>query len=178
MSRVGNKIINIPAGVELKTAANHFTAKGQLGELSVVIPPDVDYKVEDGVLSFSRRGDRPQQRSDHGLARALVNNLVVGVSTGFTRVLEMEGTGFKWEARPDKVVLNVGFSHSIEIKLPPGIKAEAKGGTMTISGADKQLVGFVASQIRDSKRVEPYKGKGIRYQGEFVRRKAGKAGAK
>src|SRR5688500_10501162 len=113
MSRVGNKIISIPAGVELKTAANLFTAKGQLGELSVVIPPDVDYTLEDGTLSFSRRGDRPQQRSDHGLARALVNNLVVGVSTGFTRILEMEGTGFKWEARPDKVVLNVGFSHSI-----------------------------------------------------------------
>jgi large subunit ribosomal protein L6 len=178
MSRVGNKIISIPDGVDVKAEANLFTAKGKLGELSCVIPPDVDYKFEDGQLSFSRRGDRPQQRSDHGLARALVNNLVVGVSDGFTRVLEMEGTGFKWEARADKVVLNVGFSHPVEIALPPGIKAEIKGGTCTISGSDKQIVGFVAAQIRNSKRVEPYKGKGIRYQGEYVRRKAGKAGAK
>jgi large subunit ribosomal protein L6 len=103
--------------------------------------------------------------------------MVVGVTDGFKRVLELEGTGYKWEVRPDKIYMTLGYSHPVEIPLPKGITAEIKGGTCTISGADKQEVGFIASKIRRSRKVEPYKGKGIRYKGEFVRRKAGKAGA-
>lgn len=177
MSRVGNKVIPIPSAVTLKTDGVNFSVVGPLGELGCVIPANVDYKVEDGILSFSRRGDKPQQRADHGLARALVNNLVQGVTLGFRRVLELEGTGYKWEVRGTNVLLTVGFSHQVEVPIPPGIKVEIKGGQCDISGTDKQVVGFVAAQIRKVKKVEPYKGKGIRYQGEFVRRKVGKAGA-
>lgn len=177
MSRVGKKPIVLPAGVELKAEANVFTVKGKLGELSCTIPASVQYAIDGGTITFSRLGDRPQQRADHGLARALVNNMVVGVSEGFKKVLELEGTGYKWELRGAGIMLTVGYSHQITIPLPGGIKCEIRGGTCEVSGIDKQLVGFVAAQIRDVKRVEPYKGKGIRYRGEFVRRKAGKAGA-
>jgi large subunit ribosomal protein L6 len=177
MSRVGNKIITIPDGVDLKTEGQAFTAKGKLGQLSVTIPEGVDFTFEDGVLHFTRRGDKPQQRADHGLARALVNNVIVGVSEGFKKVLELEGTGYKWDVRGREVVLTVGYSHPVAIPLPEGVNAEVKGGTLTISGIDKQQVGFIAAQIFKKKPVEPYKGKGIRYQGQYVRRKAGKAGA-
>jgi large subunit ribosomal protein L6 len=177
MSRVGNKLIRIPDGVALTADGVIFTAKGPLGEQSCTIPASVEYKFDGGELSFSRLGDRPQQRADHGLARALVNNLVVGVTSGFKRVLELEGTGYKWEVRGSEVVMTLGFSHQVIVPVPAGIKVEIRGGTCEVSGIDKQLVGFIAAQIRKCKKVEPYKGKGIRYQGEFVRRKAGKAGA-
>ena len=177
MSRVGRKPIKLPEGVELKTDGRCITVKGKLGQLSCDIPTGVEYSVEGGAITFARSGNRPQQRSDHGLARALVNNLVVGVTEGFQRVLELEGTGYRWEVKGDSVVLNVGFSHLITVPIPDGIKVEIKGTTCTVSGIDKQKVGFVAAQIRQAKRVEPYKGKGIRYRGEYVRRKAGKAGA-
>lgn len=177
MSRVGNKVIQIPSGVEVKVDGRHFTVKGKLGELSCDIPADISCTLENNQLSFARSGNKPQERSNHGLARALVNNLVVGVTDGFKRVLELEGTGYKWEVRGDKVALTMGYSHPVEIALPSGIKAEIKGGSCTISGSDKQMVGFIAAAIRRARKVEPYKGKGIRYQGEYVRRKAGKAGA-
>lgn len=177
MSRVGNKIITLPDGVELTVKGNIFTAKGKLGELSTQIPVSVEHSREEGTIHFTRLGDRPQQRADHGLARALVNNLVVGVSEGFKKVLELEGTGYKWEVRGRAIVLTVGYSHPVQVDLPEGINAEIKGGTCTISGTDKQAVGFIAAQVFKVRPVEPYKGKGIRYQGQYVRRKAGKAGA-
>jgi large subunit ribosomal protein L6 len=177
MSRVGNKPITIPDGVELKADGVLFTAKGKLGELSCTIPESVSYGFEDNVLSFSRSGNRPQQRADHGLARALVNNLVVGVTEGFRKTLELEGTGYKWEVRGQEVVLTIGYSHLVHVPIPAGIKCEIKGSACEVSGIDKQVVGFVAAQIRRVRKVEPYKGKGIRYRGEYVRRKAGKAGA-
>jgi large subunit ribosomal protein L6 len=177
MSRVGNKLIRIPEGVVLTTEGVLFTVKGPLGEQGCTIPASVGYKVDSGELSFSRDGDRPQQRSDHGLARALVNNLIVGVTTGFKRVLELEGTGYKWEVRGREVAMSLGYSHQVLVPIPDGIKVEIRGSQCEVSGINKQLVGFTAAQIRKRKRVEPYKGKGIRYQGEFVRRKAGKAGA-
>jgi large subunit ribosomal protein L6 len=177
MSRVGNKIIKVPDGVEVKFDGNVVTAKGKLGTQSVTIPLSVGHSFEDGTISFSRSSERPQNRADHGLARALVSNAIVGVSEGFKKVLELEGTGYKWDVRGREVVLTVGYSHPVNIALPEGINAEVKGGTMTITGPDKQLVGFVAARIFDKKRVEPYKGKGIKYQGQYVRRKAGKAGA-
>lgn len=177
MSRVGNKIIKVPEGVDVKFDGNVVTAKGKLGTQTVTIPMSVGYTSEDGTISFSRSSERPQNRADHGLARALVNNAIVGVSEGFKKVLELEGTGYKWDVRGRDVVLTVGYSHPVSIPLPEGVNAEVKGGTMTITGPDKQLVGFTAAQIFDKKRVEPYKGKGIKYQGQYVRRKAGKAGA-
>ncbi|MBN2083036.1 50S ribosomal protein L6 [bacterium] len=176
MSRVGNKPIQIPSGVEVSTAENLFTVKGPKGQLECTIPPAVRYQIEDGVITFKRDGDRPQQRADHGLARALVNNLVVGVTEGFSKNLELTGTGYKWEVQGKDVVLNVGFSHPVRLPIPEGISVDIKGIRCEVAGIDKQKVGFMAAQIRGTKPVEPYKGKGIHYVGEFIRRKAGKSG--
>jgi large subunit ribosomal protein L6 len=178
MSRVGKLPITLPEGVTLTAEGNVFTAKGKLGTLSCAVPPSVQYSFDDaGVLTFTRLGDKPQQRADHGLARALVNNMVVGVSAGFMKTLELEGTGYKWEVRGNGLLLTVGYSHQVTVPLPEGITCNVRSGICEIIGIDKQLVGFVAAQIRRVRKVEPYKGKGIRYKGEFVRRKAGKAGA-
>lgn len=176
MSRIGRKPIQIPEGAEVKAEGQRFEVKGKLGELACEIPASVSYSIVDGIITFTRASDRPQHRADHGLARALVNNLVVGATEGFRKALELEGTGYKWESRGQEVLLNVGFSHSITIPVPAGVQVEMKGATCEVSGPDKQAVGFVAAQIRKARPVEPYKGKGIRYKGEFVRRKAGKAG--
>lgn len=176
MSRVGNKPIHIPAGVEVTVEDKTFTVIGPKGTLSDSIPATVSYKIDDGVITFSRDGNRPQQRSDHGLARALVNNMVVGVTEGFTKNLELAGTGYKWEVQGNTVLLIIGFSHPVNIPIPEGINVEIKGIRCEVTGIDKQAVGFTAAQIRNSKPVEPYKGKGIHYVGEFIRRKAGKAG--
>ncbi len=145
--------------------------------MSCDIPPSISYEINDGVITFARSGEKPQDRADHGLARALVNNLVVGVSEGFKKSLEITGTGYKWEQRGNAVVLTVGFSHPVEIPVPQGIDIEIKSSNLTVSGADKHMVGFVAAQIKKAKPVEPYKGKGIKYADEYIRRKAGKAGA-
>ena len=177
MSRVGNKAIKIPDDVDLSIQGQTFRVRGKLGELEFTIPETVDYKLDEGVLNFSRSGNKPFERAAHGLARAMVNNCVVGVTEGFRRDLEIEGTGYKWEVRGSKVVLTAGFSHPVEMEIPSGLTVEIKGGNCTVSGIDKQLVGFFASQIKRKKPVEPYKGKGIKYKGQFVRRKAGKAGA-
>ncbi len=177
MSRVGNKPIFIPDGVDVKTTGNAFEVKGKLGTLSCTIPPTIVYKIEDGTISFSRPSNKPQDRANHGLSRALVNNLVVGVTNGFSKTLELEGTGYKWEVRGKKMVLTVGYSHPVEIDIPDGINIEITGMRCIVSGIDKHLVGFISAQIFRKKPVEPYKGKGIRYQGQYVRRKAGKSGA-
>ena len=177
MSRVGNKPIFIPDGVDVKTKDNLFEVKGKLGELSCIIPPTIIYKIEDGVISFSRPSNKPQDRANHGLSRALVNNLVEGVTKGFSKTLELEGTGYKWEVRGDKMILTAGFSHAVEIDIPKDITIEITGMRCVVSGIDKHQVGFIAAQIFRKKPVEPYKGKGIRYQGQYVRRKAGKSGA-
>jgi large subunit ribosomal protein L6 len=177
MSRVGNKPIFVPEAVEFKADGQTFSAKGKLGELSFTIPDSVSYKLEDGVLNFSRSGNKPNERAAHGLARAMVNNIILGVTEGFRKDLEIEGTGYKWEVRNNAVVLTAGFSHPVEMPIPDGLQVETKGGNLSVVGIDKQLVGFFAAQIKRKKPVEPYKGKGIKYKGQFVRRKAGKAGA-
>lgn len=176
MSRVGNKPIQIPEGVTVVPDDTLFTVKGPKGELCCTVPRSVAYKIEDGVLSFSREGNRPQQRSDHGLARALVNNMVTGVTEGFSKSLELAGTGYKWEVRGNEVVINAGFSHPVMIRIPDGVTVTISGIRCAVAGTDKQAVGFLAGQIRAAKPVEPYKGKGIHYVGEYIRRKAGKAG--
>lgn len=176
MSRVGKKPIEVPAGVTVAAQGTEFLVKGPKGELSCTVPASVEYSLEDGVLTFARQGDRPQQRSDHGLARALVNNLVVGVTEGFSKTLELAGTGYKWQVRGKEVVINAGFSHPVIVAVPDGVVVNISGIRCEVAGIDKQAVGFVAGQIRAAKPVEPYKGKGIHYVGERVRRKAGKAG--
>jgi large subunit ribosomal protein L6 len=177
MSRIGNRVIKIPDGVEVISTSQEFTVKGKLGQLSCVIPDTVGYSVEDGEIRFTRSSNLPQHRANHGLARALVNNLVVGVTEGFKKQLELEGTGYKWEVKGSDVVMSLGYSHQVIIPVPADLKVEITGGRCLVSGIDKQRVGFMAATIRSKRRVEPYKGKGIRYTGEYVRRKAGKAGA-
>ena len=177
MSRIGNKLIKIPEGVEVTAAGQEFTVKGKLGQLSCMIPDTVGYAVENGEISFTRTNDLPQHRANHGLARALVNNLVVGVTDGFKKQLELEGTGYKWEVKGKDIVMNLGYSHQVVIPIPEDITVEINGSRCMVSGIDKQRVGFMAATIRKKRKVEPYKGKGIRYTGEYVRRKAGKAGA-
>ena len=177
MSRIGNRVIKVPEGVEISTTGQEFTVKGKLGQLSCTIPDTVSYTVENGEISFSRSCDLPQHRANHGLARALVNNLVVGVTDGFKKQLELEGTGYKWEVKGNDVVMSLGYSHQVIIPIPDDLKVEISGSRCLVSGIDKQRVGFLAATIRGKRKVEPYKGKGIRYTGEYVRRKAGKAGA-
>lgn len=178
MSRVGNKPIQIPDGVSVETDGKTFVVKGKLGEQRCTIPDTVDYKIEDGVITFSRSGNLPQERANHGLARALVRNCVEGVSAGFKKNLELFGTGYKWEVRGSKVALSVGNSHPVEVDIPAGINVTIGGIRCEVSGVDKHLVGFVAAQIKAKKPVEPYKGKGIFYAGQFIRRKEGKGGKK
>jgi large subunit ribosomal protein L6 len=177
MSRIGNRIIKIPEGVEITTAGQEFTVKGKLGQLSCLIPDTVSFAIENGELRFSRSCNLPQHRANHGLARALVNNLVLGVTEGFKKQLELEGTGYKWEVKGKDVVMSLGYSHQVIIPIPEDLKVEITSNRCLVSGIDKQRVGFMAATIRSKRSVEPYKGKGIRYTGEFVRRKAGKAGA-
>lgn len=177
MSRVGNKPIAIPAGVEITVDDSRFNVKGPKGALSCEIPASINHTIENGMVAFSRRNNKPQERAYHGLARALVNNMVVGVTEGFVKSLELSGTGYKWESTGKEIVLNMGYSHPVRLPVPEGITVEISGIRCTVSGIDKQAVGFMAAQIRRVKPPEPYKGKGIKYAGEIIRRKAGKAGA-
>lgn len=177
MSRVGKNPITVPVGVEVELNGTTVEVKGPKGQLSCEIPDTVDHTLEDGVLTFTRRDDRPQSRANHGLARALVNNMVVGVTQGFSKHLEVEGTGYKWEVKGKQVVLNMGYSHPVHIDIPDGIEVEINGIRCEVRGIDKQKVGFITAQIRRVRPPEPYKGKGIRFRGEQIRRKAGKAGA-
>ena len=155
------------------------TVKGPKGELSRQIPPEMTVTLEDGTVHVSRPSDNGRHRALHGLTRALINNMVVGVSTGFSRQLEIQGVGYRAEAHKSGLKLNVGFSHPVEYPAPAGIKLSVEGtGLVIVEGIDKELVGQVAAEIRAVRPPEPYKGKGIRYKDEQVRRKAGKTGAK
>ena len=176
MSRVGRMPIQVPEGVTAKIDGKRVEIKGPKGELKREFHEAMTINLEDGVITVQRPSDEPQMRALHGLTRALVNNMVVGVTNGFSKQLELSGTGYKWEVQGKQIVLNVGFSHPVKIPIPDGINVEIKGIRCEVSGIDKQAVGFVAAQVRKSKPVEPYKGKGIHYVGEYIRRKAGKAG--
>lgn len=178
MSRIGLMPISIPDGVEVQIEGARVRVKGPKGELEQGFRPEIAIKEEDGTLRLSRESDEPQVRALHGLTRALLNNMVVGTSEGFDKSLEVHGVGYRAELKGSTLVLNVGFSHSVEIPAPDGIQFEVdtRAGTIKVIGIDKQLVGQVASDVRKVRPPEPYKGKGIRYQGEYVRRKAGKAG--
>ena len=185
MSRIGKLPVNLPAGVEIKISNdNVVSVKGPLGTLSQKVDSDITVTVEDGVLSVSRPTNQPRHRSMHGLYRALINNMVVGVTQGYEIKQELVGVGFKAEAKGQILELSLGYSHDIHMMIPPEVTVtavtEKKGNPIvTFKSTDKQLVGQVAAKLRSLRKPEPYKGKGIKFVGETLRRKAGKsAGAK
>jgi len=178
VSRVGSLPIEVPAGVDVKIKGSYVHVKGPKGELEFTFTPEMNIKKEDGTIVVERPSDQPMHRALHGTTRSLINNMVVGVSKGFERVLEIEGVGYRAELDGKSLILNVGFSHSVVVEPPEGIifDVDMKIRQIKVSGYDKQVVGQVAADIRKLRPPEPYKGKGIRYQGEYVRRKPGKAG--
>lgn len=184
MSRIGKLPITLPQGVEvLVNQENLITVKGPKGTLSSQVDTDISVAVEDGVLTVSRPTEQKRHKALHGLYRALINNMVVGVSTGYKVSLELVGVGFKATTQGQNLELALGYSHNIYVALPAEITANAvtekgKAPIITLEGIDKQLIGQVAAKIRSLRKVEPYKGKGIRFVGEVVRRKAGKTASK
>jgi len=177
MSRIGKQPITIPAGVTVESKGRRVDVKGPNGALTMDLRPEVDLEVEGpkAQVVLNGSGAPRQARAFHGMTRALLNNMVLGVSKGFQKRLEIVGIGWNVQAQAKKVVLNIGFCHPVEIPLPDGVSAECPNPTaITITGADKQAVGQLAAEIRAVRPPEPDKGKGIRYQGEYVRRKAGK----
>jgi large subunit ribosomal protein L6 len=178
MSRVGKQPIGIPDGVTVSVEGGEVMAKGPKGTLRCLVPEGIGAKVEEGKLVFDRPDDSKQARSRHGLARALANNMVVGVSTGFAKRLEIEGVGYRADVKGKVLNLLLGFSHPVAMDIPEGLTVKVEANTrLDIAGADKQVVGQFAADIRSLRPPEPYKGKGIRYHDEHVRRKVGKAGA-
>ena len=179
MSRVGRMPIEIPAGVTVSQNEHTLTVKGAKGELTRTFHPDINITVENNVITVTRPSDGKEHRSLHGLTRALVANMVTGVHEGFTKTLEINGVGYRAAKQGNKLALTLGFSHPVEMEAPAGITIEVPApNKILVTGADKEVVGAVAADIRKWRKPEPYKGKGIRYEGEVVRRKAGKAGAK
>jgi len=177
MSRVGKQPITVPKGVEVRVEPMLVTVKGPKGELSQQIDPDITIKQEDGQVLVTRPTEQPRHRAMHGLYRALVANMVAGVSEGFAKTLEMQGVGYRAAMQGKTLVLNVGYSHPVEVNPPADIEFEVDGTSkIIIKGINRQQVGQVAADVRKIRPPEPYKGKGIRYAGEYVRRKAGKAG--
>jgi large subunit ribosomal protein L6 len=175
MSRVGKKIIPIPNGVELKVDGRTVSAKGPKGELSHFMLDGIEIDINEGRAEVRQTSRAKNAGAFHGLSRALINNLVEGVSEGFSKSLEIIGTGYRAQVQGQTLTLNLGFSHPIEYPLPEGISAKVEGSVVTISGIDKAMVGQVASEVRRFRPPEPYKGKGVRYVDEHVRRKAGKS---
>jgi large subunit ribosomal protein L6 len=181
MSRIGKLPVNLPKGVEVNVASdNTVSVKGPLGSLSQKVDPDITVSVDGGALSVTRPTNQPRHRSMHGLYRALIFNMVKGVSEGYTIKQEFVGVGFKCEVKGQVIEMSLGFSHDIHLLIPKEVKAEAvtekKGNPiLTLSSIDKQLVGQVAAKIRSLRKPEPYKGKGIKFVGETLRRKAGKS---
>ncbi|WP_277288427.1 50S ribosomal protein L6 [Veillonella montpellierensis] len=179
MSRIGRMPIEIPAGVTVAYDNHVITVKGPKGELTRNLHPDMVVAVEGNEIKVSRPTEHKDHRSLHGLTRALVANMVTGVSEGFSKSLEINGVGYRAAKQGTKLVLTLGFSHPVEMEAPAGITIDVPApNKIVVSGADKEVVGAVAADIRKWRKPEPYKGKGIRYEGEYVRRKAGKAGAK
>ena len=184
MSRIGRAPIPVPPKVQVNWSdSNLVTVKGPKGELSYQVDPELSLTLEDGVLSVSRPSDSKEHKAKHGLYRTLVNNMVVGVTNGYTKQLEIHGVGYRAAKIGENLVVQVGYSHPVEVQPPQGISftidgvdPATKATKISVNGIDKQLVGEVAATIRRIRKPEPYKGKGIRYTGEAIRRKAGKAG--
>lgn len=179
MSRIGKLPVHIPDGVEVKVENNLVSAKGPMGSESVQIREEIEVKIDGKEIVLTRKNDDRKSRSLHGLSRTLVQNVVTGVKEGFTKKLEIQGVGYRAQMQGNAINLQLGYSHPVVIEPPEGIKIAVEANTkITVTGSNKQMVGDVAAQIRSKRPPEVYKGKGIRYEGEFVRRKAGKAGKK
>ena len=179
MSRIGRKPIAIPAGVEVTVDNGLVTVKGPKGTLSQQIRPIISVEVNGAEVIVTRPNDDKEARSLHGLSRTLINNMVIGVTEGYKKELEVNGVGYRVQKQGDTLVMNLGYSHQVFVKEIPGITIEAPGpNQIIISGADKQLVGQFAAEVREKRPPEPYKGKGIKYSTEHIRRKEGKAGGK
>jgi large subunit ribosomal protein L6 len=180
MSRIGNKPISVPKGVEIKKDGNAVMVKGPKGSLKTPVVPGIDVKIENNVVSFSRGDDEGKSRAAHGLMRALVANNVLGVTQGFKKELDIVGVGYRAEVKGKEVVFQLGYSHPVRFPIPKGIDIaiDGKTGHIVISGIDKQQVGQTAAEIRALREPDPYKGKGIKYSDEVIRRKAGKAAGK
>ena len=178
MSRIGRKALEIPKGVTLDVKPDLISAKGPKGTLSLRRHKDIDVQVNGTEVTFVRKSEDKNVRAAHGLMRALTANLVTGVSTGFTRTLEINGVGYRAEIKGPTVLLNLGFSHPIEYKLPEGVTAKVDKNLLVLSGIDKQVLGAAAAKIRSFRPPEPYKGKGVKYAEETILRKAGKAAGK
>ncbi len=176
MSRIGKLPIEIPNGVTITVDPDTITVAGPKGTLSQFTMPGVTVTQEDGVLTVTRINDEPKNRAKHGLMRALINNMVLGVTTGFSKKLEINGVGYRVAMAGAGLKLNLGFSHDVNFALPSGVTAAVEQNTITISGISKQQVGQTAAEIRALKKPEPYKGKGIKYEGERIIRKSGKSG--
>lgn len=178
MSRIGKLPIQVPAGVTITVDGGVITVTGPKGTLSTPVLPHVDVTIADGVLTVTRKSEEKMAKAQHGLMRALINNLVVGVTKGFEKKLEVNGVGFRVNGGGQAINLSLGFSHPIEYKAMEGVALAVEKNVITVSGIDKQKVGQVAAEIRALKKPEPYKGKGIKYADEVIARKAGKTGAK
>ncbi len=178
MSRIGRMPINVPDGVKVSIKDNHVLVEGPKGTLERTLRPEMIIKQDGEVITIERPSDEPQMRAFHGLTRSLLNNMVVGVNEGYEKVLRVEGVGYRPELDGETLVLNVGFSHDVRVEPPDGINfdVDTRARIIRVHGVDKQQVGHVAADVRKIRPPEPYKGKGIRYEGEYVRRKAGKAG--
>ena len=179
MSRIGRMPIAIPAGVTVELAENNqVTVKGPKGTLSRVLPSEMEIKVEGSEVTVTRPNDLKKMKSLHGLTRTLIHNMVVGVTDGFTKELEVNGVGYRASKAGKKLTLNLGYSHPVEMEDPEGLESTVDGKKIIIKGIDKEKVGQYAAEIRDKRRPEPYKGKGIKYADEVIRRKVGKTGKK
>ena len=179
MSRIGRMPIAIPAGVTVEVAENNkVTVKGPKGTLERVLPAEMEIKVEGAEVVVSRPNDLKKMKSLHGLTRTLINNMVVGVTAGYEKKLEVNGVGYRAAKAGKKLTLNLGYSHPVEMEDPEGLETTVEGNIITVKGIDKEKVGQFAAEIRDKRRPEPYKGKGIKYADETIRRKVGKTGKK
>jgi len=178
MSRIGKKALDVPSGVNVQIGTDGLEVKGPKGLLSLPAHPKISYRQEDGKILVERADDSRIARAQHGLRRTLLANCIEGVTKGFSKGLEIIGVGYKVQVAGKNIVLTVGYSHPVEFSLPAGIEAKAEGNKLIISGIDKQLVGEVAARIRRVRPPEPFKGKGIKYETETIRRKAGKSGGK
>ena len=178
MSRIGKMPVPIPAGVAVTIGEEHIEVNGPKGRLATPVCPELEYSLTKEAIVITRRNDERFARSQHGLRRTLLNNCIVGVTQGFAKTLEIVGVGFRVSVKGQSVELTLGFSHPVLFDLPAGISAKAEGHKLTVSGADKEMVGETAARIRRLRKPEPYKGKGIKYETEKVRRKVGKSGGK
>jgi len=175
MSRIGKLPVEIPGGVEAKISGNHLTVKGPKGSLDLDVHPDMQVVLEDGILRVERPSESKNHRALHGLTRSLIANMVTGVTQGFSKTLEIVGVGYRADSKGQHITLNLGYSHTIDYQPDEGVELACPNQTtVVVSGIDKQKVGQAAAEIRGFRPPEPYKGKGIRYQGEKIRRKAGK----